>query len=351
MKDNPKVGYVPYSGDLSHPGDRRRLNSWATNKGIELNTKSPLDSDILVLSNNANFNYWLKRSNIPTVIDLVDGYLGETPNLSRDILRNIVRSLKGKSQFRSITYTKALKEACRRANAVIVASEEQRIDVLKLNSNVFVIPDNLSELNADLNQTIPNTKEKENIIFWEGYGFTLKHLAQVNLELDAFLVDKDFQLVLVTNLKFARWGGYIGEIDTAKLVKKMFPASCSRVVIVPWTLNNLLEFASKSKFAIIPINDGDKFAYLKPENKLISMWRLGLPTLFSPIPSYTRASVAANLSEYCVNLNNWLERLNWAANSNDDEFREKSFREINTNYSEQVILNKWSEVISLKIKN
>jgi hypothetical protein len=351
MKVNPTVGYVPYSNDLSHPGDRRRLNSWAMNKGIELNTDSPLNSDILVLSNNANFNYWLKKSNVPTIIDLVDGYLGESPNVTRDILRNVVRSLKGKSQFHSITYTRALKKACRRASAVIVASEEQRTDVLKFNSSVYVIPDNLSELNVNLDKSVFNTKEQRNIIFWEGYGFTLKHLAQLNLELDTFLVDNDFELVLVTNPKFARWGGYIGKIDTAKLVKKMFPTSSSRVVIVPWTLDNLLEFASKSKFAIIPINDGDKFAYLKPENKLISMWRLGLPTIFSPIPSYSRVSTAANLSEYCVNQDSWLERLNWIASSYDHEFREKSSREVNSKYSEEVILNKWNEVINLKIKN
>jgi hypothetical protein len=351
MKVNPTVGYVPYSNDLSHPGDRRRLNSWATNIGIELNTTSPLDSDILVLSNNANFNYWLARSKVPTIIDLVDGYLGETPNLTRDILRNVVRSFKGKSQFHSITYTRALKEACRRASAVIVASEEQRIDVLKFNSNVYVIPDNLSELNSYLDKASFNTKKRRNIIFWEGYGFTLKHFAQLSLELDTFLVDNDFELALVTNLKFARWGGYIGKIDTAKLVKKMFPSSSSRIIIVPWTLDNLFEFASKSKFAIIPINARDKFAYLKPENKLISMWRLGLPTIFSPIPSYVRVSDEANLSEYCVNQDDWLERLDWVANFNDNEFWEKSLSEINTNYSEQVILSKWNEVITLEIKN
>ena len=45
--------------------------------------------------------------------------------------------------------------------------------------------------------------------------------------------------------------------------------------------------------SIIPIDSVDKFATLKSENKLLSMWSLGLPVLFSCIPSYSRVATEA----------------------------------------------------------
>jgi len=77
--DSLRVGYVPYSQDLQHPADRRRLAVWAAGRKTELNIADPSNSDILVLSSAANFGYWLKRVKQPVILDLVDGYLGENP--------------------------------------------------------------------------------------------------------------------------------------------------------------------------------------------------------------------------------------------------------------------------------
>ena len=51
MSDKLRVGYVPYSNDLQHPGDRRRILIWANANNLMLQTQQPLDSDLLILSN------------------------------------------------------------------------------------------------------------------------------------------------------------------------------------------------------------------------------------------------------------------------------------------------------------
>ena len=61
MSDKFKLGYVPYTSDMSHPGDRRRLGAWANATHSKIIIDSPFESDLLVLSAAANFKYWLDR--------------------------------------------------------------------------------------------------------------------------------------------------------------------------------------------------------------------------------------------------------------------------------------------------
>ena len=165
MPDKLKIGYVPHSADLSHPGDRRRIGTWSKARRADLQLEDPTESDLLVLSAAANFNFWLHKSKQPVVLDLVDGYLGEEPVFLRDLGRNLVRSFKGKSNYSAVTFTRALQNACRKADAVIVASPEQAKDVLRFNSCVHVILDDHSELDASRQERkISKTKNSSNAI-------------------------------------------------------------------------------------------------------------------------------------------------------------------------------------------
>lgn len=207
-----RIGYVPYSKSLLHPGDRRRLGMWAESKGIELELINPLNSDLLVLSNAANFGYWIKRATQPVVLDLVDGYLGESPSFFYDFLRNLLRTMRGTSSFHWIIYTRHLKAACQSSSLVIVASEEQALFVKQYNQNVRVILDNHSELimSKCLSESSPILQESffvNPFILWEGFGYTLKHFEFMADELDEFLSSSNWRMCLVTVRKFHRWGG------------------------------------------------------------------------------------------------------------------------------------------------
>jgi len=357
MGENIIVGYVPYSKDLQHPGDRRRLAAWALNKGVELNLTNPLDSDILVLSNAANFNYWIKRAKQPVILDLVDGYLGEQPNFAKDLARNIVRSLRRTSDLRWITYTHHVREACKKADTVIVASIEQKETVLSFNNKVHVILDDLSELDSSaqskLNESLSSHQSTlSGYIFWEGFGYTLKHFRMVAKDLDRFLSHGGWGMYLVTNEQFPRWGGYIGTFRTKNLIEKWFPLSSKSIHIIPWSIENVLRYSNHSSLAIIPINSNDKFAAMKPENKLLSMWHLGLPTLFSKIPSYDRVAREADLEFACIASDFWYQRLLEVHDSEStlEEMRTKGKEYIDRYHTHDILIEKWNTALTQSIE-
>lgn len=352
MQNRIKVGYVPHSQDLQHPGDRRRLAAWAIENKVNLNVNDPLDSDLLVLSNAANFGYWIKRAKQPVILDLVDGYLGENPPLLRDIIRNVVRSIRGTSSLRWVTYTNHLRSACRKSDAVIVASEEQRDVILKFNRNVFVILDDHSELDSTTSTSKNNLNNlpllpSSNNLFWEGYGFTLRHFQSIAADLDNFLFESGWGMYLLTNEQFPRWGGYIGKVSTRHLVEKWFPLSKQSIQVIPWSIDNLIKIASASTLGLIPIDTQDKFAALKPENKLLSMWHLKLPVIFSNTPSYSRLASESNQERACVKNGNWVAALTIFTQSSEErkELKRLGMTYISEHHTHRILMNKWSSAI------
>ena len=346
------VGYVPYSQDLKHPADRRRLAAWAKYKGVELNLANPLESDVLILSNAANFGYWIKRAKQPVILDLVDSYLGGHPNFFKDVARNIIRSFRGTSKLRWIMYTNHVRAACKTSHAVIVASIEQKDAVYEFNQNVHVILDDHSELDAARfartdNLSHPKTLERPGYIFWEGFGYTLKHFQSIAKELDQFLFDRGWGMFLLTTREFPRWGGYIGNVKTEELIRKWFPKAFGSIEIVPWSVENVISYANRSCVAVIPIISADKFAALKSENKLLSMWHLGLPTLFSSIPSYSRVAIDAQQEDASIKEGFWLASLLNFANMPEMgiNLRQKGEAYINEHHTHQKLMYAWDAVI------
>jgi hypothetical protein len=340
-----KVGYVPHSRDLQHPGDRRRLASWAADKETALNVANPTDSDVLVLSNAANFNYWLERAKQPVILDLVDGYLGEHPNLARDFGRNIVRSLRGTSNFRWIKYTNHLKAACSKSDAVIVASIEQKIIVSEFNKNVHVILDDHSELDIFGQVEVPSVQPH---LFWEGFGYTLKHFQPISESLDRFLSDSGWGMYILTIEEFPRWGGYIGKVNARSLIENWFPLSSRAIEIIPWSIENVIKYAHASSIGIIPVDVTDKFAALKSENKLLSMWHLGLPTLFSAISSYSRVASDSHQEQACIANGDWYVALKNLSSFTveREELTRLGRTYINVHHTHKQLVEKWDTVLN-----
>jgi len=341
-----KVGYVGYSKTMQHPADRRRIGIAG---GVDLNTDDPLQSDLIVLSNDANLSWWIKRATKPVILDIVDGYLGESPSLLKDALRNIVRSFAGKSSFRWVFYTRHLKFAAKNATAIVVGSKEQREVFLPYNRNVFVIPDDHSELDtlkSPFTGDQLSPRKKYNSLFWEGYGYTFKHFKHISKDLDSFLFENNYSLDLVTTPIFHKWGGYVGKVRIQKLIEKWFPLSNEKIKVIPWSLENLITTSSSASFGLIPINPKDKFARLKPENKLISMWRLGLVTLTSEIPSYVRVGSEAKVEFCIVKDGEWKKGLNeiLLANFGFEEIQERQLNYVHSNYSKDILQKRWLEV-------
>lgn len=353
-----RVGYVPYSKDLTHPADRRRLASWASEKKIILNVHNPLDSDVLVLSNAANFGYWLKRAKQPVILDLVDAYIGEDPTFIRDFLRNLLRSVRGTSSINWLTYTRHLKKAIELSNCVIVASQEQRESLLSYNDNVRIILDDHSELdNALILAKRSVTNKMCNLhrehLFWEGFGYTIKHFEEIAQDLDAYLYRENLGLYLVTNINFPKWGGYLGNIETKALIRKLFPISHTSVHIINWTVSNVATAAANSTLGLIPIKANDKFGQLKSENKLLSMWHLGLLAIYSPIPSYVRTGATAGFNLGCQEGGEWEPLIQSCLNNPKltQAYFTLSSKYLDDFHSHKILVSQWDEIIKSCLPN
>ena len=308
--DCMKIGYVPYSQDLQHPGDRRRIKILTDFDDIEIKVKNFSDIDVLVLSNYCNFNKYLKRYECPIILDLVDAYLAERPKFLKDFGRNLLRSINGTSSLRFLRYTSHLKYACKNANAVVVATIEQSKFIEGLNANVHIIIDDQSEMLLEGFFRNEKTPDEKKFIFWEGLGYTLKHFKSISTDLENFLLANNFRLKLLTNLKFNRWGGFLGTTQTENLVKKIFPRAWKNIDVIPWSIEATKEAARSSVVGIIPISKDDNFAMFKPENKLVSMWTMGLPVLCSPTKAYSRVVQEIN-ANYSLCHDDWERSLNF----------------------------------------
>lgn len=344
-----KIGYVPYSVDLTHPADRRRIKFWSAALKQPLETKDYSGVDVLVLSSAANYGKFIKNSNSFIILDLVDGYIGEKPGAIRDFLRNILRTWGGSSSLRWWTYTRHLIHACNHADRIIVASPEQRLEVLKYCDDVHVILDDHSELDVGLSQEI-RCKQKVSL-FWEGLPYTFKHFSIASSQIDQFLSDFGGSFEVLSKNAFRRWGGILGRQTLTKNISKLFPKSKGSVNVHEWEIAKLIELAKECDVGIIPINLDDKFASLKPENKLLSMWILGLPTLVSRTPAYERVLLKAGL-EYClVSDNDWYEKIQFLGNNVQfrNEILQKANRYLSENHSTELLLKKWSSALTANV--
>ena len=203
-----KIGFFPYSNSLSSPADRRRLVSWAKNRGHELLLQQTKGVDFLFLSEGCDFLRYSKNSTVPKIFDLIDGYLGLRGG-RKDFARGVAKSFLGKHKTFPRTYSSIVQETCRNVDLVICSSPEQKKTILPFNPNVGVILDNHSEI-----PDIPFAKRSKSLklrALWEGTTHTLKGLEKLVSESDV-LPD---QLNIVTDLTYFKYMNRYFEIGRA----------------------------------------------------------------------------------------------------------------------------------------
>lgn len=309
------ISYDSYSKDLTHIADRRREGLWINRADFQSMYLGGKDFDVQIITPLSNL-YLLDDLDQKTkvILDMVDGYLVEKPNWIKDYARFVLRNSLPKSLFALKRNSQNLKEVCKRVDLVVVASNEQAEVVRQFNSNVFVIRDCHEELGPPLDLK-PIVKTDRFDIFWEGLGYTLFHFKEIASDLIEFLLDTNSKLHLVTNESFPRFAGKFGKIESAKVVQQIFGRAAQNVYIYSWSQQAVEAIAKQCDFGIIPILETDQFARLKPENKLLIFWRLGLQTLFSDLPSYERLSSQIGVTDYCVKTGEWGDKLRQISNS------------------------------------
>lgn len=338
-----KIGYWPLSQNLNSPGDRRRLVFWAKSRGHEIIPDLSQNVDVIVASENSDFNslYFAKR-NTPVIFDLVDAYLSPLSTLD-DLARGIAKRLSGQISGGIRPFSHHIRDFCLNSNAVICSSKEQEEVIQRYNSNTHVILDSHDEIPFIDPIKTRNLNSGRHRILWEGQPATIRGVKTISpalLELSkTFSLNLDF----VTDERYYRLLNKHFETSTSNLLNKDLAHIADLVNIIPWTSNNLVECAKGSEVAMIPIDLSVPMQRLKPENRLLIMWRLGLPCLTSPSPAYVRVAGLAGVTAACNSLQEWIDNFNRLLLDPEHAKREVLAGQnyISENHNQTILLKKW----------
>jgi hypothetical protein len=310
-----KVGYYPLSKDLTHPGDRRRLKFWADNRGVNLHIDPDSKMDLIFVSEKSDFFSIAKsHSNTPLIYDLIDGYL-ETRSKTSDTLRASAKFLTGEISKFSLRYTRYVARECEIATKVVCSTAEQSLRIKEFNSDVSIILDSHEEF-PFVKPELSGTKDCH--LLWEGMPYTLKAIGELKL---AFEELEELQMDVISDKEYFRLLGRYFPMHTEKLIKECLNGYEAKISLVSWTQENLVKSALDASIAVLPIDLQDPIQVYKAENRLLIMWRLGLPCLVSPTLAYSRVMNSIGEDMICKSPADWLSKISQLRDSESLRYR------------------------------
>jgi hypothetical protein len=346
-----KIGYVPLDKNFDHPGDLRRFCYFAEKRNIKFERANPSEVyDLVILSQNADISIWseYQKGNCKIIYDFVDSYLNVPPWNLKGLLRGTAKYFAGQSRYLRLNHWKALQAMCQRADAVACSTEEQKKSILPFCNNVHVILD--FHFTLMRSTKVDYSAGKPFNLVWEGMPGNLKFVFEISEVLEELSAKYDIAFHAVTDLSYGKYMRNYCIRSTLPLAKKIFKNS----YVHEWKAENLASTISSFDLAIIPIPLDKPFgldnslAIGKPENKLLLLWRMGMPTVVSATLTYQRVMDQCGLPMTCRTQDEWFNTLEKYIN--DDTLRReagqngKSF--VENNCSEDILLSKWDDLFS-----
>ena len=246
------------------------------------------------------------------------------------------------SRYLQLDHWKAIEAMCRRADAVVCTTEEQKRDISRFCSNVHIILDAHSVVIRTVKRDYAANQPFR--LVWEGMPQTLGSLKLIQPVLEKLQQRYQIELHLVTDLKYYRYLSRYGRSSTEEVARRIFP----HVKLHAWKENDCAKIICSCDLAVIPLSLADPFAAGKPENKLLLFWRMGMPVVASATPAYVRAMSGAGLPMACASAVQWeaaLERY-LGDESARREAGERSLAYAEAHYGEEKILALWDELFS-----
>jgi hypothetical protein len=229
---------------------------------------------------------------------------------------------------------------CRRADAVVCATEEQRADIIPFCSNVHIILDHHDDLVREVKSEY-SAGEVFSFV-WEGLPHTLRWFAEIAHVLRAIGRERTVALHLITDPEFSEFAGRFRRRRTVDVARSMFEP----VHLHQWNDRMLSHVATGFDLGLIPLSLDQPFTRGKPENKLLLLWRMGIPTVVSATPAYARAMNSAALPMACSTPAEWrttIERyMDDEALRREAGERGRAFAE--SYHSSAQLLNRWERV-------
>lgn len=337
-----KIGYVPYSPDLSQPADRRRFPYFAKRNHVafEIADKNKL-YDIILLTAPANLSGWLvyKKAHPETrfIFEMVDSLIFSTA-LFDVLFKGIGRFLLKKESALYLNYKRLLIKWLTIADIVICSSTALKKNIGIWNKNVVVSLDYLQD-EARFLKSDYHIENKMKLV-WEGQGGVLPHLlffTEVFKKVNAFC-----ELHIITDEKYPLYGNLIYK-DVATIVSQL-PIT---TLFHKWELYDNYKELSKYDCGIIPLNKKNIFGWHKPANKLISFWFTGLPTIVSGTPAYTELMNKAGEDFYCADTEEWVAKIHQVKEMKATEreaLAKKNLQYVQKNFSDEALDLIWYKV-------
>jgi hypothetical protein len=342
-----KIGYWPLSPNLQSAGDRRRLVFWAQARGHEIVTDLSQSVDVIIASEKTDFKSLIfSKRRSPLIFDLVDAYLSPL-NFFDDLARGVAKKISGQISGEIKPFSKHVEDFCLDADAVICSSIEQEKVIIPYNQNTHVILDSHDEI-PFLKPLHPNQmKAREFRILWEGQPATIRGVRQVSSALAQLATTNDLHINFVTDQKYFQFLGTHFERNTLALLSRDLTEVHDKISIIPWSPNNLVETAKNSTAAMIPIDLSVPMQRLKPENRLLIMWRLGLPSLCSASPAYIRVSDVAGVSSICENEKVWYAKFSNLVNDPGFAYEQivRGQDYLHMYHNRDILLKKWDRAV------
>lgn len=337
-----KIGYVPYSPDLTAPADRRRFPYFSKRNHVEFEIADiGKEYDIILLTALSNLSIWLtykkKHPHTRFIFEMVDSLI-LTSGFLHTLFKGPGRYLLGKESRFYFDYRSPINKWIRIADAVICSSEEIKKILLNKNKNVFI---SLDYMQGEVKKTKTDFSQQGKLkLVWEGQGVVLPHLLKFK---EHFRKVSSFCELHVVTDEFIPKFGSLKKTDTKKILDKL-PIE---TFFHKWKIYENFEELINFDCGIIPLYKKNLFGWHKPANKLISFWFCGMPTLTSGTPAYKLIMDKAGTDWYCNLEEEWIEKIMMVKNRSAEERKaiaERNLSFVKKNYSDEALDKVWIEI-------
>jgi hypothetical protein len=297
--------------------------------------------DIIIVNENCALDFWVNFRDLKTkiIFDFANSF-----QVLKPVFRGISR-IWPREDFISKSLYENFKLMLIKSDFIVCNTPEQATAAKNYNLNV----ENILDFNAGRAELIKSSyklEQKDEIrIVWEGGGWNALSFKRIMPVLRSIHREIPFKINLLTDLSCSsRWNG-----NYKWSVKKELESIFKDVPfeIYEWSQKLLSRIATSSDMAVLPINEDSKVAWARPENRLMILWHMGIPTVASANPAFSRAMLSAGLPEYaCSTLLQWEEKLRLLIKSEEERRRIGTigYSFAANNASDEALVCKWIDV-------
>ena len=341
---NLKIGYAPYSNSLEQPGDKRRFAYYAKQKKIAFEIADHNKKyDLIYVTHGADLSVWInyQKGSAKIVYELIDSYLSIPTYSFKNLLRGVARYITGQHKHLLFNQRKTIELMCKRADAVVCSTVEQKKYLENLCSNTRIILD-FKSMFKRLKSSYAIHNEIN--IVWEGLPYNIKSFSVIKNALSVLNKRYKVNLHMITSLEYGKFMGKYIKKNTINDINKILDANT--IYLYEWNEHTCSHIAGACDLAVIPNNKYDPMDWGKPENKLLIFWLMGLPTITSATPAHLRTMDKAELSMTCSSEEQWIELLEYYIKNLDDRelVANKGFAFASSVNSDKVIMSQWDDL-------